>query len=145
SKKALVPQAFLADPLFRPIERADERIEHFVDAVLIDDERRAERNRIASNGAADQALLLRELDDLRPDALAHVEALLGRLVLHQLDAGDEANTAGFAHERMIVERIEPRLEDRGNLLHMSDDVDALVDFERLHGDGAGNGVAGVGE
>src|SRR5690606_13648078 len=145
ARPASAPQSFLVDPLLGADERASKGVEHLVHLCAVDDQRGAESDRVAGNGAADEAFLLSQLHDLGAEALADIEALLGGLVLDELDAAKQADAARLADERMIAKCFQTRLEHRSDALDVADDVDALVDLERLHRNGAGYGVAGVGE
>ena len=77
---------------------------------------------------------------LGADALSHVERLAALLVRDQLDAADETDATRLADQRMRSERLQAAQERRRHLAHHADDVDALIDLERLDRDGDGDGM-----
>src|SRR5271165_3206789 len=88
-------------PIQGPVERPRQAVEHLVDLMCGDDQRRAKRQGVAGERAHDQALRLGKGDAARADALLRLERLLGALVRDHLEAADEAEAARFADQRML--------------------------------------------
>src|SRR5215470_6409153 len=116
--------------------------EQVADLRLIDDQRRAERQRVAER-ARDQSMLLRALHGERTDGEFGVERLPRFLVLHHLDAAYEADAAHLAHERMIGELAQAGLKGRRHSADLGQNVAFLVDLQRFDRDCGAHGVAAV--
>ena len=73
--------------------------------------------------------------------------LLRRLVGDELDRADQADAAHLAHQRVVGEALARRslLQMRADFRDMADDVDLVVDLQRLDRDGRRHRMAGIGE
>src|SRR6185437_16722327 len=78
------------------VERLPESREHLVDLTLLHDQRGAESHDVAGHVAQDHPVVLRASDEEGGDARLGIEALLGRLVAHDLDCADKADAAHIA-------------------------------------------------
>ena len=73
------------------------------------------------------------------------ERTLAGLVGDKFDAADQAEPARFADQRMLAERLQPRLELRRAFGGFFENTLARVDLDRLHRDRRGNRMAAIGE
>ena len=74
-----------------------------------------------------------------------VEALLGLLVLHQLDGVEETGAAHVAHDRQVAQVLEHGAELRLLAQHVTAEVLALEYVEVRQRDGRGDRVPAEGE
>ena len=108
-------QALARDPIERLVQRPPEPVEEFVDFDNADDKRRRQRQHVADHRANKQAFLLGEMHGAGADAMLGLERTLAGLVGDEFHAADQAEAARLADERMLAERLEPGLEQRGVL------------------------------
>src|SRR5215467_4348205 len=119
--------------------------DHPVELGFGDHERRREEEVLLAR-PRDDAALAHLLQDARADLLVGVEGLLGRLVFHELDGGEEA-LAGtdVAHVGMAVEgRVQGLVEPRAEGGRALGQLLPLHDPHVLEADRAARGMAGVG-
>jgi hypothetical protein len=131
------------DPIKRLVERTHQPIEKLFDFRRADDKRRRQRHHVAEDRAHDQAFFLGETDGSSTDSVLGVEGALALLVGHQLQTAYESQSTRFADQRMAAERFEPRLEQGRPPRGFFNDAVALIDLDRLEGDGGGNRMAAV--
>src|SRR5205085_11652401 len=128
--RALSHQSLLAGVGKAVVECTPQPLDQLVDLGFVNDQRRADRNRVA-HGADDDAVLERAVLNEIAKAALRIEPLLGRLVLGQLDRADETNAAGVADQRMVLQCAQAFLQPRRHLLDVVDDLALLVDLQRL--------------
>src|SRR5437879_1728087 len=105
-------QPLASRPVEGAVERTAEPVEHVVDFLRRNNERRTDRNRIARQGAGNQAFLFGKADAPPANALQHIECAFGALVGDQFEPGHQSDAARFADKRMIGEGHRARLELR---------------------------------
>src|SRR5436190_17439806 len=132
------------DALFHAIEPRLDDVEHLVDLIGGDDERRTEGDRIAHR-ADDEAKLLKRIGAGRADTLFGPEGAPRVFVRHQFQGTDEAHRTRIADQRMTAEPADTAYEDWRHLADMVNDADALIDFDGLERHRAADGMGGIGE
>src|SRR5690606_12504926 len=83
-----------------------ERVKERVDLALVNDQRRADGDRLPDRTNQDP-IFLHGLGHARLHPPLRRERLLRRLVLDNLDGADQSDAAGFANIRKLGEAVEP--------------------------------------
>ena len=127
--------AFLLGPVEAFVEGAAEAVEQVVGFVWRDDQRRAEANGVAANGAADQAFVLRERYDFRRRRRVCCRRIAWIFLSLTSSRPPIRPTPRASPTRgWSASFVQPPLECGRDLADVTDDVDALVDLDGLAGD-----------